>query len=173
MASKTKGGIIVARNEMATIKLAPVDINHDQSVEEMIGDCKYNNSDINSKNFPNVNGDKLGSEDVSLILARPVIPGERYPTDEVIALFDEASFVSEDIPALSSLKAKNHTVELHAAGVHFIYAIGDNSRWQNPRGSVDVAYLRMSSSDGGFGLRDIAFDWKDEDWFVVRRKETT
>src|SRR3989304_5779355 len=120
MASKTEKSIIVARNEMAMIELAPVEINHDQSVEEMIGDFKFNNSDINSEHFPNVNGGKLGSEDVNLMLVRPVPSGEAYSTEKVLTCLDEAGFIPEDLPALSPLKAKGHADEKGGGGVRDI-----------------------------------------------------
>jgi len=170
MTSKTKSGIIVAKHEMATIGLAPVEINHDQSVEEMVGGFNFSNSDINSENFPNVNGDKLGSEDVNLLLVRPIPSGKRYSTEKVIEMLDRAGFIPEDIPALSPLKAKENADELWYAGVRFITALGENSRWLLPGGFVYVAYLDLSPDDRGFGLYSLGRGWSGDDWFVVRRK---
>lgn len=170
MASKTKSGIVVTRSEMTILELASVEINHNLSVEEMIGYFKNNDSDINSHNFPNVTGGQLGIKGVNLFLARPVPRGDTYFTAKVLTCLDEAGFVPEDLPALSSLNAKQHADELWEAGVGNITTLGEKSHWRDPNYRVFVPYLVLDPGYRGFRLDLYENGWSEGNWFIVRRK---
>ena len=166
MKTETRDSIIVAHQAIETIELAPHNINHDQTVEEMVSGLSYANPDLTDANFPNVNGGKTGIEEVKLFDVRPVPSGQSWATDKVLATLDEAGFVPEDLPALAV--QKDYIDELRAAGVNYLIALGDGSRWRDSGGDVCVPYLSLE--DRGFDLYYLGRQWYDDDWFVVRRK---
>lgn len=166
MKTETQGSIIVAHQAIETIEFAPLDIDHDQAVEEMVSGLLYANPNLTDANFPNVHSGKTGIEEVKLCDVRPVPSGQSWATDKVLAALDEAGFIPEDLPALTV--QKDHIDELRAAGINYLTALGDGSRWQDPDGLVCVPCLSLGSRE--FGLCSLGRQWFGSDWFVVRRK---
>lgn len=167
--TKTDNSIIVAHNDIdETIELVTLAINYDLTVEEMIEGLLYNDSDITSENFPNCKVGKTGTEEANLLLMRPVPSGQSWSTDQVLAVLDGAGFVQEELPAL--VPFKEHMDELYKAGVQYVTALGEGSRWRSSFGSVCSPFLHLDPAHRGFRLDWLEYDWNDNDWFVVRRK---
>lgn len=160
-------GIVVAHYNYPVIELAPLTVDLDQTVEQMISGLPNNNSDITSSHFPACRGGKSGKEQVRLFLAKPLDDRQHVALEEVLRRLDSVGFVPVDLPYLALLK--EHADELWEAGVGFVGAPGSNSGWQGPDGGY-APYLILNPEDRGFHLHWLESEWGGPVWFLVRRK---
>lgn len=161
--------IIAERVDDNIVRLRLLTVNHDIAIEEAVKGLPYVNSNITSANFPNCHNGKTGVEEVELYLYRPVPKGENWSYKKVEKAIAKAGFIPADIPDLAVLK--DYADELWEADIrYYITAFGKSSRWQDPDGNVGVAYLLLFPAYRRFFLYWLENDWRDGDWFVVRRK---
>lgn len=172
---QTKKLIVVAEYNLPIVVLAPLPINYDLTVEEMVAGVSKD-KDITSKHFPNCRAGKTGVEEAQLFLIRPVPLRTTVPfrkilsTQDVEKILNRVGFICEEIPALAALK--KHYDELWAQGIEFIAALGPNSRWVNPAVDDDTGdlCLILDPDARGFNILSISCGWDSDDWFICRRK---
>lgn len=173
MASAIKDRLFVVRHIMETIELVAVEVNHNETVEEMIGTGTHGGNDvwITSTNLPNVHGGKTGVENISPFLVKAVsgvYEGARITFNQVLSKLDEDGWIPEDLPALAALNKERCAEELKAMRIGNINAIGINSRWRNEEGQVCTPCLDVS---GRCFFRNWIPDiFSSSDYFIVRSK---
>jgi len=160
-------GIVVAHYTYPVIALAPMVVDLDQTVEEMVAGLLNTNPDLTSEHFPDCRRGRTGHGEARLLLARPLGDREHRPAEEVLRRLNESGLVPEDLPQLAKLK--DHADELWAAGVCFVAALGAGSAWQGPDGGYHP-YLILNPEDRGFHLHWLENDWGGPMWFVVSQR---
>ncbi|MBM3946997.1 MAG: hypothetical protein FJ315_06325 [SAR202 cluster bacterium] len=160
--------IIAARYTFPVIELAPIVMDLDRTVDEMVAGLWNTNPDITSEHFPDCRRGSRGLQEARLWLAKPLEDRQHRPEEEVRRRLEEAGFVPEDLPQLACLK--EHADELWAAGMHFVAALGSSSVWRGSDGGYSP-YLILNPDDRGFHLHWIGSEWGGPVWFVVRRGE--
>jgi len=153
-----------------TIKLYPININYDLTIEEMIAKPRFDNDPyITSANFLRCKNKKTGIEKLELLLARPVPAEKIFSAKKVEKALDKEGFICVDLPELAALK--DYTDDLLKQGVKYITALGENSRWRDPRRYVFVPSLELCPYNSGrVYLVPYNNYWLNYNWFVVRRK---
>lgn len=171
MTTEAKGGIIIARHMPEAIELVPLRVDFDQTVQEAVN-AKYlssGESDLIAQNFDWSKRGQTGVNELTLVLVRLVPTHQSWKTDKVLFHLDEAGFIPEDMPALTTIIG--HADELYEKGISYVTALGGNSRWQDPDGGVCVPYVFFDLDRViRLSLYCLEEEWRDEDWFVARRK---
>ena len=161
-------GIVVAHYIYPVIEFAPMVVDLDRSVEEMVAGLLNTNPDLTSEHFPDCRRGYTGPREARLFRAKPLQDRQHVPLEEVLRRLDASGFIPEDLPQLAQLK--DHADELWAAGVHFVAALGAGSVWQGPDGGYHP-YLILHPEDRGFHLHWLESEWGGPVWFVVSRKQ--
>lgn len=166
--------IIVARH-LPRVELAPLRVNYDLTVEEMIAGYP-SDTDITSVHLPNCRRGKTGVvTEQGLCLVNPTRPHYGYSDPKVARTITAAGYIFEEMPVLASLK--DHAKELWEAGIEHIVARGSQSSWKTPdygwppRESTYVVRLSLCPTKRRFGTCRIISDssWWDNEWFLCRK----
>ncbi len=155
-----------------TIRIRPLILNYDQTVEQMIAkEGLVNDGNITSIHFPNCKKKEMGTEEIELFLIAPVPRFTCYSITEVEQAIDKAGFKPADLAELSLLK--NHMDDLRDVGIWNVIVLDEKSRWWQTDSieNVFVPYLRLGIGSRGFELSKLeGSGWGPGNWFVVRRK---